>query len=53
MSEAMLEEIRDYNRILVRIKQIQDYLELTERSVFTSSQVAQIVKHIEDGSGWL
>ena len=53
MSEAMLEEIRDYNRILRRIRNIKEYLGLTTRVTFTNLQVAQMIKHIEDGDGWL
>lgn len=53
MSERMLEELREYHKMLERLEEIQGFLDNCEFKKFTVEDARKCIKHIKDGSGWL
>lgn len=54
MSERMLEEVREHNRMVARVRAIEGYLDNTDRRTFTVYEVQKIVMYIKSGGeGWI
>jgi len=53
MSERMLDEIREKNKMVERVEQLEIYLGLTERTTFTTYDVQKMLDYIRNGKGWI
>jgi len=53
MSEQMLEQIREYNRITHRFVEVAGYIDNSPRVAYSKSEVQKMMTHVLKGGGWI